>query len=81
MTTKKIESLIRNYLSMNHIHCGSKVKQIKNDLISIAMMDTNGGTEIDNVLKKIEKTNKNSIIIILVAIKLSGHSLMASTLM
>ena len=34
MTTKKIESLIRNYLSMNHIHCGSKVKQIKNETVS-----------------------------------------------
>jgi hypothetical protein len=34
MTTKKIESLIQNYLSMNHIHCGSKVKQIKNETVS-----------------------------------------------
>jgi hypothetical protein len=34
MTTKKIESLIQNYLSMSHIHCGSKVKQIKNETIS-----------------------------------------------
>jgi hypothetical protein len=34
MTTKKIENLIQHYLSMDHIHCGSKVKEIKNETVS-----------------------------------------------
>lgn len=34
MDTKRVEKIIGRYLSMNHIHCGSKVKEIKNETIS-----------------------------------------------
>jgi hypothetical protein len=34
MTTQKIERIIQGYLTMNHVHTGFKVKEIKNETIS-----------------------------------------------
>lgn len=41
----------------------TRVKKYKNDLISIAMIDCNGGTTIDNVIHSIEKVGNNALVI------------------
>jgi hypothetical protein len=41
----------------------NRVKKSKNDIISIAMMDCNGGTTIDAAVQSVEKQERNALII------------------
>jgi len=41
----------------------NRVKKCKNDIISIAMLDCNGGTTIDAAVRNIEKEGRNALII------------------
>jgi len=41
----------------------NRVKQRRNDILSISMLDCNGGTTIDNAVRNIEKEGRNALII------------------
>jgi hypothetical protein len=55
---------LKNQDLLNEIYLfNTKVKKIKNDLISLAMIDTSGGTDIDVAVKKVIDNKNNAIII------------------
>jgi hypothetical protein len=57
VTLKKLDMLNDVYLFDN------RVKKYKNDIISISMIDCNGGTSINNAINSIEKVGKNALVI------------------
>jgi hypothetical protein len=61
---KSFAAQLKDQDLLNDIYLfNNKVKKIKNDIISIATIDTCGGTEIDGVVKKIMNNNQNAIVI------------------
>jgi hypothetical protein len=61
---KSFAAQLKDQDLLNDIYLfNNKVKKIKNDIISIATIDTCGGTEIDEVIKNIIKNNQNAIVI------------------
>ena len=57
VTLKKLDMLNDIYLFDN------RVKKCKSDIISISMIDCNGGTNINGVIQSIEKVGNNALVI------------------
>jgi hypothetical protein len=54
---KQMDMLNNVYLFNNRVH------ECKNTIIAIAMIDTDGGTDIDKAVRKIEQNNVNALVI------------------
>jgi hypothetical protein len=54
---KQMDMLNNVYLFNNRVH------ECKNTIIAIAMIDTEGGTDIDKAVRKIEQNNVNALVI------------------
>lgn len=61
---KSFTAKLKEMDMLNNVYVfDNKVKPVKNDIISIAMLDCGGGTTIDAAVKNIEKNNVNAIVI------------------
>lgn len=61
---KAFAAKLKSMDMLNEVYMfNNRVKKIKNDIISISMMDCSGGTTIDEAIRSIEKNGVNALVI------------------